>query len=547
MRTYFAKYGFAAALAFLYLYSFPYFAETRHANELPRAYLTRAMVDDQTFAIDTGVRRWGSTADVSPYEGHQYSNKAPGASMLAAPAYAMLRGVRSVLGRGEPTLAQTIWLCRIVTGVIPALLFLLLLWKFLERWAPDPATRRLAIAAYALGTMAMPYAILYHSHQLSAVCIGAAFVLCVWVIEDGRDERWMWVAGFAAGAAPLVDYQAAFAGVPIAVYVLWKLARRPGGWRPVLYAAAGAAVPIAVLLYYHWACFDSPLRTGYAASVTFANYHQKGLLGMDALRWEAFVGSTISPEHGLVFLSPLLLLALPGWWVLAHRKQWWMLGVTASIVVIYLLFQSSINFWRAGWSMGPRYITVMLPFAMVPITAAIAAAEKNFFLRAGAVALITVGIAVYALSSAVFPHFPDNNFHNPLYEVTFQLLGDDKAPYSLGYALGLRGFASLVPYLLVLAGVVGWAVAPTAARAQSGALGVVLGAAVVLAYGLVPGGPPEERFRKYTCYVGGVMPAQPAIGSNGGTCSPGRGCDAGLACLTCHPGKRLCMDPREAR
>src|SRR5690606_6933395 len=67
LRTFFARYGFAAALAFLYVYSFPYFAETRHANELPRAYLTRAMVDDGTFAIDSGVRRWGSTADVSPY------------------------------------------------------------------------------------------------------------------------------------------------------------------------------------------------------------------------------------------------------------------------------------------------------------------------------------------------------------------------------------------------------------------------------------------------------------------------------------------------
>lgn len=542
MRTFFARYGFAAALVFLYVYSFPYFAETRHANELPRAYLTRAMVDDGTFAIDTGVRRWGSTADVSPYGGHQYSNKAPGASMLAVPAYAAVRGVRSIMGASEPTLAQTIWLCRIVTGVIPTLLFLLMMWKFLERWAPDPGTRRLAIAAYALGTMAMPYSILYHSHQLSAVCIAAAFILCVWVIEDGRDARWMILAGLAAGAAPLVDYQAAFAGVPIAIYVVVKLVRRRRGWVPIAYAAAGAAIPIALLLYYHQACFDSPLRTGYAASVTFANYHQKGFLGMDALRWEAFVGSTISPEHGLVFLSPLLLLALPGWWLLGRRKQWWMLGVTLSIVVIYLLFQSSINFWRAGWSLGPRYITVMLPFAMVPIAAALAAANDHLVWRAGSVALIVVGIAVYALSCAEFPHFPDNNFKNPFYEVTLRLIADGEAPYNLGYALGLRGFASLLPYLLVLGGVVGWIIAPSAERAPSGALGLALGAAIVIAYSMAPSGPREERFRKYTCYVAGVMPNRPPVGEAGGTCSAGRGCAAGLSCMTCHQGKQLCVD-----
>jgi hypothetical protein len=272
---------------------------------------------------------------------------------------------------------------------------------------------------------------------------------------------------------------------------------------------------------------------------------------MDALRWKAFVGSTFSPEHGLVFLSPLVLLALPGWWVLGRQRQWWMLGITASIVVIYLLFQSSINFWRAGWSLGPRYITVMLPFALIPITAALAAAERSVVPRAAAIALIVVGIAVYALSCAEFPHFPDHNFHNPLYDVTFQLIADGEAPYNLGYAVGLRGFASLVPYLLVLGAVVGWMAIPTSERALSGALGVALGIAIVFAYSMAPSGPSAsadgERFRKYTCYVAGVMPNRPAAGSEGGVCAAQRACGDGLVCMTCHPGKQLCIDPAAAR
>ena len=47
------------------LYVFPYFPGIRSANELPRVYLTQAMVDDGTFAIDRGVARWGTTADVA--------------------------------------------------------------------------------------------------------------------------------------------------------------------------------------------------------------------------------------------------------------------------------------------------------------------------------------------------------------------------------------------------------------------------------------------------------------------------------------------------
>ena len=30
------------------------------------------------------------------------------------------------------------WLCRFVTGVVPTLLFAMLLWGFLARFAPDP-------------------------------------------------------------------------------------------------------------------------------------------------------------------------------------------------------------------------------------------------------------------------------------------------------------------------------------------------------------------------------------------------------------------------
>src|SRR5690606_26962404 len=176
----------------------------------------------------------------------------------------------------------------------PTLLFLLLLWRFLERWAPDPAARRLALAGYAAGSMAFTYSILFIAHQLAAVCIASAWILSVWVVEGRLPARWLAVAGLMAGAAPLCDYQAAFAGVPVAVYLVWHLVRR-APWRAALgrlaLAAAGAAPPIALVLFYHWRAFGSPWRTGYAASETFAHFHQRGFLGMDQLRWEAFSGS----------------------------------------------------------------------------------------------------------------------------------------------------------------------------------------------------------------------------------------------------------------
>lgn len=491
------------AIAWLYLYSFPYFPEIHSANELPRVYLTWAMVEEGTFAIDTPAQRWGATADVSPAHGRLYSNKAPGSSMLAVPAYLALSGVTRALGRA-PTLAEMMWTCRVFTGVVPTLLFLVLLGRFLRRFtgdapgraddAPGEDGRRLALAGYALGTMAMSYSVLFIAHQLSAVCIATAYVLIVQVVEDGRDPRWLLAAGAAAGAAPLVDYQAAFAGVPLAVYLCWKLlAAPPRRLVPVLYAIAGAIVPIALLLFYHWKAFGSPLKTGYDFSQTFAHFHQQGFLGMTELRWAAFVGSTVAPDNGLFFFSPMLLLAIPGWFVMARRGQRAHVAITLSVAVIYLLFISSINFWRGGWQMGPRYVTAMLPFLMVPVAAALGAASQRWPARGAAVALVIVGVVIYGLSCALFPHFPEK-FANPLYELVLRLLGDGLAPYSLGWLLGLRGALALAPYLVVLAGVIAYVACPTRASWKSALLGVAGAAVILIAYGAAPrGGQAAER------------------------------------------------------
>src|SRR5947208_1660440 len=94
-------------------------------------------------------------AQVLPQKGR----RAPGSSLLAVPPYWIVSRVSRAIGAGEPSFALTLWLCRVWTGVIPTLLFLLLLWRFLARWAPREETRRLVIVAYALGSMAMTYSV----------------------------------------------------------------------------------------------------------------------------------------------------------------------------------------------------------------------------------------------------------------------------------------------------------------------------------------------------------------------------------------------------
>ncbi len=492
MRTRAKRFLIGALLGVLFLYCFPYFESMKSANELPRIYLTMAMVDEGSFDIDSGVEQWGATADMSPSGGHTYSNKAPGSSMLAIPAYALLKFAKS-LTNSEPKLAELTWTFRIFTGVLPTLLFLVLLWRFLGRFAGKPHTRRLLLVGYGLGSMAMTYSVIFVSHQLAAICIASAYILAVWVIEEGLDRRWLWAMGFLAGCAPLVDYQAAFAGVPIAIYVIYHLLVKDRSRAPVARvlslasAVAGAVPPIALLLVYHAKAFGSPFRTGYTASESFAHFHQKGFLGMDEFRLEALRGSFLTLDNGLLMLAPMFLLAIPGWVLLGKRKQWWHLAITLSVAITYVAFVSSINFWRGGWQVGPRYITAMLPFLMVPIAVTVSWAERRWIARTVVVGFIGVGVFIYGLSSAMFPHFPEK-FQNPIFELVVPLIGDGHAPYNAGWLIGLRGFPSLVPYLLLLMGTWAWVACPTRGERKSALLGSALAAVILVLYSLAPGG-----------------------------------------------------------
>jgi hypothetical protein len=510
-RAWLRRYGFAVGLCVVLVYVFPYFPKIRSANELPRVFLTQAMVDHGTFAIDHGGALVRNTADVSQWGDHYYSNKAPGSSMLAIPGYLVVK----VASGGDPSLGAMMWTARFTTGILPTLGFLVLLWGFLARFAPEPAIRRAVLLAYALGSMALVYSVLFISHQLSAICIASAWIIAFQVTADERGPRWMLLAGFLAGAAPLCDYQAAFAGVPVAIAIGWRVWQRPDRWRLFAMAAGAAAVPIAILFAYHAACFDSPLRTGYDASQTWAGYHQKGFLGITELRAEAFYGSMFAPDNGLITLCPWLLLAVPGTWLLWKRgrrrgaRDREVAVVGAAIAIIYVLFISSINFWRGGWQVGPRYITVMLPFVLPAVAAALAEVDRRTVLRGIALGLVVVGVIIYTTSVATYPHWPDRyKDQNPLYEVSFRLLREGHAPYSLGWALGLRGVAGLVPYFVVVAGLVGVVLVPRWERRYlvSAGIAVVVAVGIVAAYAAFPRGAAGKDEAAYRDYVAGSMP-----------------------------------------
>jgi hypothetical protein len=382
------------------------------------------------------------------------------------------------------------WICRVFAGIAPAIAFLALLSRFLARFSADPTTRRLVVVAYALGSLAMTYAMLFYSHQLAASCIASAWILVIDVVERRRGLRAMAIAGALAGCAPLVDYQAALAGVPVAIWMIARVARWPRRElvRTLAAGAAGAAVPIAILLAYHAACFGSPLRTGYAASQVYAADHASGLLGATYPKWGAFVGSTVALDKGLFALAPWLLLAVPGTVVLWRRGERGIAAVGAAVACVMLAFISSLAFWRAGWEVGPRYVTAMLPFALPAVVAAVDACRaKGRWWVAAAAAPMLVGVVIYVVAAATFPYWPDTFDQNPLYDCSFRLLGDGLVSPSVASWLGMQGIAGVIPYFALCGAIAGWVVVRVAG-ARGTIVAVVVAALWIAAYGAVPHG-----------------------------------------------------------
>jgi hypothetical protein len=432
----------------LYVYSFPYFERIRSANELPRIYLTMAMVDRGAFDIGPELRDYQRTPDTSHYKGRLFSNKPPGSSIAAIPAYALLSAIEG----DRPPLRHLFQILRLGGATIPALLFLLLVWRLLRELIPHRlAVQRLVLASYALGSMAFVYGNLLFAHQLAASLIGAAFI---WIFLYARTRAGrlapVW-AGLCAGGAVLVDYQAAFIGPPLFIYLVWRA--QPRLRTAVLFCAA-AALPLGFLLYYHWSCFGSPFSTGYEhlTNPVFAQWTSRGFLGLDAFDLERFKQLHISADDGLFYYSPFLLLALPGLVLMARqrtlRAETWF---CAAVIAFFFYFIGALVL-ISGWDVGPRYIIVALPFYLVPVAVLFREAARSWITLAIPAGLAATSVLIYLAVGAIFPHFP-NNFSDPLFDVTWRFGTAGYVAYNLGWLAGLRGVASLLPYLAVAAAV----------------------------------------------------------------------------------------------
>ena len=98
---------------------------------------------------------------------------------------------------------------------------------------------------------------------------------------------------------------------------------------------------------------------------THAGFH-----GLSLPHWSAFPSFLFSPSYGLFAFSPVLALGVVGVVVLfvrgsrgARRDA----ALVTAVAVLMFMFLAGMSNWRAGWCVGPRYITTVAPFLLLPL------------------------------------------------------------------------------------------------------------------------------------------------------------------------------------
>ena len=455
------KYQKDALLVFILLaFTYAYFYQDASDNGDSRLGLTFAIVQEGRLTIDTFQARKGTTTqDKAFYEGHYYTDKAIGTSLVAVFFYLPLYGF-TWLTHYQLTLQLTKYFLTFCTiGLISAFAgsLMYLLCKHISGnrfWA------YIVAIAIALGTMCMPYSIVFYGHQLAAALLFCAFFLIfrLKVNSGTTGKSGLFLIGFLLGLALITEFTTLVIVLPLIfyyLYVIWKgqPSRRLSS---VILPTLGGLIPLAIMFTYNILCFGGPFSLGYSygSNPLFREAMAQGLMGISWPRLDVLYYMTLFPAQGLFWQSPVLIMALVGAYFMFRAAQYRAEALIAAIAFCsYLLINSGYYMWWGGWAFGTRGIIPMLPFLCLPL---VFVPRRLHFL---VVILAIISVSQMFIAAASNIQVPDDFIANidkqgyfeysTIYNYCLEQLLRGRYAFNLGHALlGLKNQMSLIPVIL---------------------------------------------------------------------------------------------------
>lgn len=355
-------------------------------NENSRLDLVLSIVNDKSLSIDNYHY---NTGDKSYFQGHFYSDKAPGSSLLVVPIYYIYSKTFGKVNCNKPDIFNcedyklflglifviilfSSSLCTALTGVI--------LYKFLNYFSKKEIHKIIIVYLFGLSTIAFQYATIYLGHATSMFFMFAAYYLVFRYFKENKGN--LFFPGTLAMFSFLVDFTNFGFILVLALFIFIK----KSSLKQVIYFGAGLFLVSLILLSYNSFIYKNPFDISYRHLYLRDSIAKKELKEFNLLfvfsedihnhfdpnieLYSFFISKPFRvffyPYRGLFFYSPVLLF---GFYFLIRTLKKDLLAklVFLNVLLMFFFHFISINYWWGGSAFSSRYLLTLVPFLCIYI------------------------------------------------------------------------------------------------------------------------------------------------------------------------------------
>ena len=374
----------------------------------------QALIENQTFLIDPPDPAVAASAP-KVVEGKIYSKYGVGLVLIFLPIVLVAKGLAVLPGIQEVHVTGFLVSFYNIPFALGALYFF---YRICRQLGASKRSAGLVILGMGVGTFFWKYTVTDYSEVTQVF-----FLLgTIYFLFRSKDQDMVKASVFFSGLLLMKLVNVLLWG-PLAIYVVLRYGLgKPGLLKLSKFASVVFLTGVALLLY-NYLRFGSPLSTGYESEgpmFSLTNFRRDF--------WDFF----FSPQRGLFFFNPVLLLAVPFWPAFFRKFPKEALCLLIMITMWFCLMASWASY-QGGWAWGNRLLIITIPLVLLPL--ALTPLTKPWQLALFSGLLL---VSVYIQMVAVFQHTHE-------YFVILRDMGadEDVAEYLGGMPPQLEGNAVL--------------------------------------------------------------------------------------------------------
>jgi hypothetical protein len=373
--------------------------------ERGRFVITYSLLENKSFHFAPSIARF-ATPDLGYRNGKYVSLFFPGTSFIIMPGY--------ILG----AVFNATQLGTYATIALFAVLNLLLIRAIAKVFIQSDAVATLCGLLFTFGTPAFAYGVSLYQHHISTFVLLLAVYFCV----KFRGWKSIVLVSICFGLGAVIDYPNLILLLPTMIFAFLKSFSIKETVQAIslkvkplyLLCFITAIIPLTFLLWFNYQSYgDPPQLPGTVASVRaigldgkpenaavdkkdlekYFNQEEteKSVIGFFQTRGliNGLYLQLISPDRGMLFFAPVVLLGLIGLFTTSDPRRTLLLGIVAANLTLYAMWGDP---W-GGWAFGSRYL--------IPASAILAVGSAFLFkqVQKNTLVLLVIGIlAAYSIA-----------------------------------------------------------------------------------------------------------------------------------------------------